>query len=153
MRPVIVAGAIAIVGATAYAMWPTGHRGAMMPMDHLNAQVTSGVGGEGGALVEVILPDMLSQNAQIGKRAFDAKCAACHGANAAGQDGTAPPLIHKTYEPNHHGDESFQRAAALGVNAHHWTFGNMPPLKGLTRGDVAMIITYVRELQRANGIN
>ncbi len=104
-------------------------------------------------LVSVTLPEQFSNNAIIGKRIFEAKCASCHGQNAAGQQGVAPPLIHKIYEPSHHGDESFQRAAALGVRAHHWPFGNMPPVDGLTRADVSSIITYVRELQRANGIN
>ena len=105
------------------------------------------------ALVSVTLPEQLSDNAIIGKRIFEAKCASCHGRNAAGQKGVAPPLIHKIYEPSHHGDESFQRAAALGVRAHHWPFGNMPPIDGLTRAEVSTIITYVRELQRTNGIN
>jgi len=101
----------------------------------------------------VLLPDTLSQNAQIGKLAFEAKCTSCHGTNAAGRDGVAPPLVHIIYEPNHHGDESIQRAVAMGVQAHHWSFGNMPAVKGLTRGDVKMIIKYIRELQRENGIN
>jgi hypothetical protein len=57
------------------------------------------------------------------------------------------------YEPGHHGDESFQRAAAQGVRAHHWRFGNMPPVEGVTRSDVKMIISYVRDLQRATGIH
>ena len=101
----------------------------------------------------VLLPDTLSQNAQIGKLAFEAKCTSCHGTNAAGRDGVAPPLVHIIYESNHHGDESFQRAVAMGVQAHHWSFGNMPAVEGLTRGDVMMIIKYIRELQRENGIN
>jgi hypothetical protein len=29
----------------------------------------------------------------------------------------------------------------------------MPPVAGVTDGDVKMIVAYVRELQRANGIN
>ena len=66
--------------------------------------------------------------------------------------GVAPPLIHKTYEPSHHGDESFQRAISVGVRANHWKFGNMPATEGLTRGDVKAIIAYVRELQEANEI-
>ena len=49
--------------------------------------------------------------------------------------------------------EDLRRAAALGVRGHHWRFGDMPPVEGLTRTDVAMIVAYVRELQRANGIN
>lgn len=107
----------------------------------------------GDPIEDVRLPVELSSNAVIGKRAFDAKCASCHGANAAGQNGVAPPLVHKIYEPGHHSDEAFQRAAKSGVRAHHWQFGNMPPVSGLTRGDVQHIALYVRELQRANGID
>ena len=107
---------------------------------------------EGTALVAIKTPESYSQNAQIGQRLFEAKCADCHGPNAVGQAGVAPPLIHIIYEPNHHGDESFQRAVALGVRAHHWKFGNMPAVAGLTRAEVKFIIAYVRELQRHNGI-
>ena len=106
----------------------------------------------GEAIVPVQVP-AIEGNAAIGKRIFDSACAACHGANAAGTDGIALPLIHKVYEPSHHGDEAFQRAASLGVKAHHWPFGDMPPVQGLTRGDVTMIVTYIRELQRTNGIH
>ena len=106
----------------------------------------------GGAIVEIALPDALSANAQIGQTIFQQSCAECHGENAAGQKGVAPPLVHKIYEPSHHGDESFRRAVATGVRGHHWRFGDMPPVEGLTRGDVTMILAYVRELQRANGI-
>lgn len=105
------------------------------------------------AIVEIIVPETLSSNAQVGKVAFEAKCSTCHGANAVGQVDLAPPLVHKIYEPSHHADEAFQRAVSLGVRQHHWPFGNMPPVEGLTRGDVTMIIAYVRELQRANAIN
>ena len=107
----------------------------------------------GAAMVQVIVPDTFSDNARIGQVAFEAKCAVCHGANAAGQDGVAPPLVHKIYEPSHHGDAAFLLAAKNGVRAHHWRFGNMPPVEGVTDGDVKMIVAYVRELQRANGIN
>ena len=110
-------------------------------------------GKEGEAIVEISLPASLSNNALIGQNAFAAKCATCHGENAVGQDGVAPPLVHKIYEPSHHGDESFQRAVALGVRSHHWNFGDMPPVEGLTRADVAMIVAYIRELQVENGIN
>ncbi|MDB4100207.1 cytochrome c [Amylibacter sp.] len=109
--------------------------------------------GANTALAKVILPETFSENAKVGKLLYEAKCVACHAANASGQDGVAPPLVHKIYEPSHHGDESFQRAVSLGVQAHHWRFGNMLPVEGLTRGDVKMITAYVRELQRANGIN
>ena len=110
------------------------------------------VGESGPPIVAVNVPATLSARAQLGQKTYEANCAACHGPNAAGQDGIAPPLIHIIYEPGHHGDESFQRAVALGVRAHHWRFGDMPPVEGLTRRDVAGIIAYVRELQHANGI-
>ena len=108
---------------------------------------------EGDPIVEVTLPSELSQTAELGKRVFDTSCAACHGANAAGQNGVAPPLVHKIYEPSHHSDAAFLLAAKNGVRAHHWNFGNMPPVEGLTDADVKMVAAYVRELQRANGIN
>ncbi|MHC0054071.1 c-type cytochrome [Actibacterium sp. D379-3] len=103
------------------------------------------------ALVSVAVPD-LSPTAQMGQAVFNAKCAACHGDNAAGRDGMGPPLIHKIYEPGHHGDGSFVRAARQGVKSHHWRFGNMPPVKGVTDAEIGAVITYVREVQQANGI-
>jgi len=120
-----------------------------------NSMATAPDSGEssGAAIVQVTLPDTLSDNARIGKAVFEAKCAVCHGINAVGQDGVAPPLVHKIYEPSHHGNASFLRAAKNGVRSHHWRFGNMPPVEGVTDGDVKMIVMYIRELQRANGIN
>lgn len=112
---------------------------------------TSGV-ERGAPIVDVSLPAELSVEAQIGKRGFEAKCAVCHGANAAGQNGVAPPLVHRIYEPNHHSDMAFVLAVKNGVRSHHWNFGNMPSIEGLTDADVKMIARYVRELQRENGI-
>lgn len=115
-------------------------------------QSQSQPGGSGPAMVNVAVPQ-LSTRAKAGEKLFNANCATCHGPNAAGQDGLAPPLVHKIYEPSHHADGSFQRAAKYGVRALHWRFGNMPPVEGITRSEVAKVIVYVRELQRANGIN
>lgn len=107
----------------------------------------------GGPIVSVRLPDGFTETALVGKRAFDAVCADCHGQNAAGRNGKGPPLVHKIYEPSHHSDVAFFRAVQNGVQAHHWRFGNMPKLQGITDGDVKGIIRYVRELQRVNGID
>lgn len=107
---------------------------------------------DGAALATVVLPGSLSTNAQIGQKVFDANCAACHGVNAAGRDGTGPPLVHLIYEPSHHADESFYRAVAMGVRAHHWQFGNMPRVEGVSRREVESVVAYIRELQRTNGI-
>jgi mono/diheme cytochrome c family protein len=86
-----------------------------------------------------------------GERLFNDNCARCHGARAAGTD-AGPPLVHIVYEPNHHADIAFQRAVALGVPAHHWRFGKMPPVPGVDEAAVERIIGYVRWLQRAAGI-
>jgi len=44
-------------------------------------------------------------------------------------------------------------ACHQGVRGHHWRFGNMPRIEGVGEADVEKIIVYVRETQRANGIN
>ena len=87
----------------------------------------------------------------VGKRAYDTNCAACHGKQATGTD-HGPPLVHKIYEPNHHGDPAFQLAAANGVRAHHWEFGDMPKIDGVTPEGVDQVVKYVRWLQRQAGI-
>ena len=108
---------------------------------------------QGAPIVDVTLPATLGAKAELGKRTFHAVCATCHGENASGKTGFGPPLVHVIYEPSHHADMAFQLAVQSGVRAHHWTFGDMPAQDGLTKADVAGIINYVRELQRANGIN
>lgn len=112
----------------------------------------AGTPAEGAPMVSITVPDTLSAEARIGQRGFDAVCAACHGQNAAGKMGSGPPLVHKIYEPGHHADMAFVMAVQNGVRSHHWPFGDMPPQTGLTRADVGAITAYVRELQRANGI-
>ena len=93
----------------------------------------------------------LSAIATRGKNAFDTICASCHGANAAGT-GKGPPLVHAIYNPGHHNDDAFYRAATSGVPQHHWPFGNMPAQPQATDENLAAIVRYVRELQEANGI-
>ena len=86
-----------------------------------------------------------------GDAAFNAHCARCHGERGVGTS-QGPPFVHKIYEPNHHGDAAFQRAAALGVRAHHWQFGDMPKISTVTPAEVDDIIKYARWLQRQAGI-
>lgn len=88
---------------------------------------------------------------QKGEELFKANCFRCHGERGAGT-AQGPPLVHKIYEPNHHADAAFQRAAASGVRAHHWQFGDMPKIDGVTPPEVTEIIRYVRWLQRQAGI-
>ncbi|NVK05947.1 MAG: c-type cytochrome [Marivivens sp.] len=140
----IVGAAIAALSVAAYLA---------IPETPAPSAAGSALPPEGAPLVSIVVPDQLSAQAQLGKTAFDAVCATCHGSNATGKMGFGPPLIHPIYEPNHHGDMAFQMAAQNGVQAHHWPFGNMPPQAGVTSGDVNAIVAYVREIQRANGIN
>ncbi|MBM4121998.1 MAG: cytochrome c [Nitrospira sp.] len=103
--------------------------------------------GEACARQEAGMPAELQQ----GEAAFTANCARCHGERGIGTT-QGPPLVHKIYEPNHHGDPAFQRAAANGVRAHHWQFGDMPKIDGVTPDDVDQVIKYIRWLQRQAGI-
>lgn len=89
---------------------------------------------------------------QAGENRFNELCARCHGLAGLGTN-TGPPLVHKIYEPSHHADFAFMRAAMQGVRAHHWKFGNMPKISEATPDDVNRIIPYVRWLQREAGID
>jgi len=140
----------AVIAAVAVFMWQSNEQTG--PQGHSMTPPDTATLAEGDPIVTVVLPAALSADAQIGKRGFDAKCAQCHGENAAGQNGVAPPLVHKIYEPNHHADAAFLLAARNGVRSHHWKFGNMPPVKGLSDADLKNIARYVRELQKENGI-
>ena len=86
----------------------------------------------------------------LGVRNFQALCSECHGEWAEGND-KGPPLLHPYYKQNHHSDDAFYRAASQGVTAHHWRFGNMPPVEGATPQDIQPIISFIRWLQREYG--
>jgi len=86
-----------------------------------------------------------------GEQLFDNNCAVCHGAQGTGTT-VGPPLVHVVYEPGHHSDEAFRRAVAEGSPQHHWDYGDMPAVPGLSDAEVEDIIAYVRELQREAGI-
>ena len=63
-----------------------------------------------------------------------------------------PTLIDRIYHPGHHGDFSIRNAVSQGVQQHHWGFGDMAPVAGLSSDDVEKIICYIRETQRTAGI-
>jgi mono/diheme cytochrome c family protein len=106
--------------------------------------------GRSGEQVDVTIPE-LSPVAEAGQAAFAEHCASCHGPAAGGTD-QGPPLVHRWYEPSHHSDAAFVLAAERGVTQHHWRFGPMPPQPQVGDRSLQQIIAYVRELQRANGI-
>ena len=98
--------------------------------------------GSGEAIVSVTVP-VLGGEAAEGEKLFNTNCSVCHGTNAAGNDGAGPPLVHRIYEPGHHGDGSFQRAVLQGVGSHHWRFGDMPPVEGINPNEVSKIAMAV----------
>jgi len=92
-----------------------------------------------------------TSEASPGAQVYAKNCARCHGPNATGS-ANGPPLVNKIYEPSHHGNDAFYRAVRSGVKSHHWSFGDMPPLPGVSDQQIGLIIAYVRKLQVANGI-
>ena len=89
---------------------------------------------------------------KLGAFTYALKCSACHGGKAQGTD-KGPPFLSRIYEPGHHPDEAFYRAARNGARAHHWNFGDMPPVDSITDQQIGLIVQYVRAMQRANGID
>lgn len=87
----------------------------------------------------------------LGKDKFQAMCSSCHGKWGGGSE-QGPPMLHGYYKPSHHGDAAFYRAALKGVKAHHWSFGDMPPVPGATRQDLDAIVSFIRWLQQEKGL-
>jgi mono/diheme cytochrome c family protein len=85
-----------------------------------------------------------------GDALYQANCASCHGADLRGTS-KGPSHLSVVYEPNHHGDDAFRSAIANGSAQHHWEFGDMPPVEGLSSSEVEAIIAYVRDVQEREG--
>lgn len=58
-----------------------------------------------------------------------------------------PSHLSIVYEPNHHTDDSFRLAIANGVPQHHWNFGAMEPVDGLSDNEVEAVIAFIRSEQ------
>jgi mono/diheme cytochrome c family protein len=105
-----------------------------------------GGGGDPGTGIQPQDPQLVGAGAGL----YALNCAVCHGDDLRGTP-TGPSLLSVVYEPGHHGDGAFQLAVLQGSRAHHWQFGDMPPVPGLTVGDVEAIVAFVRERQRIEG--
>ena len=86
-----------------------------------------------------------------GRGLYAANCARCHGGDLKGTT-LGPPFLHAVYARGHHGDAAFAIAVKNGVRAHHWNFGPMPPVDGLTDEQVKLITAFVRSEQQKVGI-
>ena len=86
-----------------------------------------------------------------GEVAFATHCAECHGTAATGTD-QGPPLVDNIYRRSHHADIAISLAISIGVSEHHWNFGPMLPVEGVSDDEVAAIIGFVRHLQAEAGI-
>lgn len=82
-----------------------------------------------------------------GQLLYERYCSSCHGLQLDGSD-KGPPLVHPFYKPSHHGDESFYRAVLRGTKQHHWDFGDMPPVEGMTSAKMDRLLPYVRYYQQ-----
>lgn len=79
-------------------------------------------------------------------------CASCHGADLRGTV-SGPPFLDAIYRPAHHADAAFLLAVRRGARSHHWNFGDMPPIEGLSDEQVAAILEFVRSSQAEAGID
>jgi mono/diheme cytochrome c family protein len=115
--------------------------------------VLLGVGACGdGARPEIPeRPPLSAEDLAAGAAVYEARCASCHGPEGTGSE-VGPPLVHRVYEPRHHADFAFRLAIRQGVRAHHWRFGDMPPVPDLDDEQIGQVIGYIRHLQRQAGI-
>lgn len=96
------------------------------------------------------IPPQDSELVAEGEVLYQVSCAACHGSDLRGTD-LGPSQLSVVYQPGHHSDLNYLSAVFNGVQAHHWNFGDMAPISGLTEDDVVRIIAYIREAQRTEG--
>jgi len=82
-----------------------------------------------------------------GKISYQSNCMKCHGKRLLGTD-KGPSLLDDVYKSSHHADLSFYFAVKNGVKQHHWKFGDMPIITGLSPRRVSDIIAYVRYKQK-----
>ena len=95
------------------------------------------------AVEKIEIPFHLGQ----GQLLYEKYCSSCHGVDLTGSD-KGPPLLHPFYKPSHHGDKAFYRAALQGTRQHHWEFGDMAPVEGITQKKMDKLVPYVRYYQQ-----
>lgn len=96
-------------------------------------------------------PDAAADPAgSVGADVYADSCASCHGADLRGTD-KGPSQLSIVYEPNHHPDDAYRSAIANGAPQHHWTFGDMPAVEGLSNEEIEAVIAFIRAEQARQG--
>lgn len=98
------------------------------------------------------LPKLPAGDVQAGAVVYQQNCASCHGAELQGTN-SGPSHLSIFYEPNHHPDQAFRSAIANGAAQHHWAFGSMPPVPGMTESEIEAVIAFVRSEQVRQGFD
>lgn len=102
----------------------------------------------GGIERSTFLPDSnYKPSIPQGEGGYQSNCMKCHGKKLLGTT-KGPSLLDDVYKPSHHADLSFYFAVKNGVRQHHWKFGDMPTIAGLTPQRVSDIISYIRWMQK-----
>ena len=113
--------------------------------------VVSGLAAVTGACgSDTTTPAAAATTSELGAEVYASSCASCHGDDLRGTE-KGPSHLSIVYEPNHHRDDSFRSAIANGAAEHHWDFGDMEPVEGLSDDDVEAVIAYVRSEQQRQG--
>ena len=85
-----------------------------------------------------------------GAAVYQHYCAECHGVDLRGTD-KGPSQLSIIYEPGHHSDYAFRSAISEGAPEHHWWFGDMPPVEGISDDEIEVVISFVRAEQERLG--
>ena len=114
----------------------------------ITAMAMAGCGGGSSTVSDQRPPDvsLLARGGEV----FATSCAECHGTDLRGTD-RGPSFLSSVYEPDHHADIAFLLAAQRGVGQHHWRFGDMPPVDGVSEADIAAVVAFVRDTQSTEG--
>lgn len=107
---------------------------------------SAGTGPDAGTGIAAQDPALVA----AGDLLYQSNCAECHGPDLRGTD-TGPSHLSVVYQPSHHADVAFVLAARNGVPQHHWPYGDMVAVPGLSDDELEAIVAFVRENQRIFG--